>query len=237
MIEVEGCWVVVELLWEVIGWQDRHDVTSYTKVRQAPSWPVGHVITASCHHCVISHHHHAIWWWIMRSNRYWISPSLSLGICQVSITLFSSCDHFLLCFIISSLTLCDMPLSLLILRQIPFPWQRFPFVSADSFVLITHFIFLRSYQLFSPSFLPLFLLLFYLWVTCLWSSVTPTVLVLKLYWVVWLELPSFVTSGYPRPSALIVLKVKTRQYSEYPLRRIHSPSTLGHCGDSKAYLE
>ena len=47
-----------------------------------------------------------------------------------------------------------------------------------------------------------------------------TVFVLKLYWVVWLELPSFVTSGYPCPSALFVLKVKLRQYSEYPLQYI-----------------
>ena len=36
---------------------------------------------------------------------------------------------------------------------------------------------------------------------------------------------------------IIMLKVKTRQYSEYPLHHIHSPSTLGHCSDSKAYLE
>ena len=44
-----------------------------------------------------------------------------------------------------------------------------------------------------------------------------TVLVLKLYWVVWLELPSFVTSGYPRPSAIFMLKVKMSDYSEYPV--------------------
>ena len=53
----------------------------------------------------------------------------------------------------------------------------------------------------------------------------------------WLELPSFVTLGYPRPSALIVLKVKTSDYSEYPLHQIRSPPTLGYWGDSKAYLE
>ena len=41
--------------------------------------------------------------------------------CQVSITLVSSCDPFLLCFIILSLTLCHMPLSLLIFGLIPFP--------------------------------------------------------------------------------------------------------------------
>ena len=44
----------------------------------------------------------------MCSNHYWIGSSLSLGICQVSITLFSSCDPFLLCFIILSLTICHM---------------------------------------------------------------------------------------------------------------------------------
>ena len=96
----------------------------------------------SCHCSTISHNHHTIWWWVMRSNRYWIGPSLSLGIWQVSITLFSPCDPFLLCFTIFSLTLCHMPLSLLISRPVVFPWQHFPFVSADSFVLMTHFIFL-----------------------------------------------------------------------------------------------
>ena len=94
----------------------------------------------SCHHCTISYHHHAIWWWVMHSNRYWISPSLSPGVCQVSITLLSSCDPFLLCFIILSLTLCHMPLSLLILRLILFPWRHFSFVLDDSFVPMTHFI-------------------------------------------------------------------------------------------------
>ena len=79
--------------------------------------------------------------------------------------------------------------------------------------------------------------MFYLWFERLWSSITATVLVLKLYQVVWLELPIFVTSGYPRPSALSVLKVKTSQYSEYPLHYIRSPPTLGHLGDSRAYLE
>ena len=91
------------------------------------------VTSWSCHHC-------AIWWWVMRSNCHWIGPSLSLGICQVSITLFSPCNPFLLCFIILSLTLCHMPLSLLIFRLISFPWRHFPFVSADSFVHMTHFI-------------------------------------------------------------------------------------------------
>ena len=94
----------------------------------------------SCHHCAIPHHHHAIWWWVMRSNRYWIGPSLSPGICQVSITLFFAYDLFLLCSIILSLTICHMPLFLLIFGPILFPWRRFPFVFADSFVLMTHFI-------------------------------------------------------------------------------------------------
>ena len=128
--------VVGELLrGEVIGWQDRHDVVSYTQLRQAPSRP-----SWSCHHCTISHHHQTIWWWVMRPNRYWVGPSLSPGVCQVSITFFSSCDPFLLCFIILSLTICHMPLSLLIFGLILFPWQHFPFVLADSFVLMTHFI-------------------------------------------------------------------------------------------------
>ena len=131
------CWGVVELLrGEVIGWQDRHNVASYTKVRQAPLWLVSHVISVPYH--TISHHHHAISWWV--------NPLQSLldrsfhGICQVSITFFSSCDPFLLYFIILFLTLCHMPLSLLIFGLIPFPWRHFSFVFADSFVLMTHFI-------------------------------------------------------------------------------------------------
>ena len=47
---------------------------------------------------------------------------------------------------------------------------------------------------------------------------------------------SFVTSGYPRPSAIYMLKVKTRDHSEYPLHYIRSPPTLGHWGDSKGLL-
>ena len=76
----------------------------------------------------------------MHSNHYWIGPSLSPGNCQVSITLFSPCDPFLLCVIILFLTLCHMPLSLLIFGQISFSWWHFPFVLADSFILMTHFI-------------------------------------------------------------------------------------------------
>ena len=94
----------------------------------------------SCHCPAISRHHHTMWWWILHSNRYWIGPSLSPGICQVNIMFFSSYDLFPLCFIIFSHTLCCMPLSLLIFRLIPFPWRCLPLVFVDSFVLMTHFI-------------------------------------------------------------------------------------------------
>ena len=94
----------------------------------------------SCHHSTISHHRHAIWWWVMRSNRHWIGSSLSPGICQVSIMLFTLHDPFLLCFIILSHTLCHMPLFSLIIRLISFPWQCSPFVFANSFIPMTHFI-------------------------------------------------------------------------------------------------
>ena len=43
-----------------------------------------------------------------------------------------------------------------------------------------------------------------------------TLFVLILYYVVWLELPSFVTSGIPHPAALSVPKDKLRQLSDYP---------------------
>ena len=127
-----GCWVV----------ERRSDWTTRpTRRHVLYQSKTSSIVTGwSCHHCATSHHHHAIWWWVMCSNLYWIRPSLSPGICQVSITLFPSCDPFLLCFIILSLTLCHMPLSLLIFGLIPFPWRHFPFVSDDSFVLMTHFI-------------------------------------------------------------------------------------------------
>ena len=116
-------------------------MTRPTRCRVLYQSKTSSIVTSwSCHHCAISHHHHTIWWWVMRSNCYWIGPSLSPGICQVSITLFPSYDPSLLCFIILSLTLCHMPLSLLIFGLIPFPWRHFSFVSADSFVLMTHFI-------------------------------------------------------------------------------------------------
>ena len=121
--------------WEEKWLDDKTDTTSHLISKTSS------IVTGwSCHHCAISYHHHAIWWWVMHSNRYWISPSLSPGICQVSIMLFSSCDPFLLCFIILSPTLCHMPLSLLIFGLIPFPWWQFSFVFADSFVLITHLV-------------------------------------------------------------------------------------------------
>ena len=123
-------------------------MTRLTRRRVLYQSKTSSIVTSwSCHHCTTSHHHHAIWWWVMRPNRHWISPSLSPGICQVSITLFSPCDPFLLCFIILSLTLCHMPLSLLIFRLIPFPWRHFPFVLDDSFVPITHFISLTILQI------------------------------------------------------------------------------------------
>ena len=127
-----SCWVVVRRS----DWMTRP--TRCCVLYQSKTSSI--VTSWSGHHCTISHHHHAIWWWVMRSNCYWISPSLSPGICQVSITLFSSCDPFLLCFIIFSLTLCHMPLSLLIFGLILFPWRHYPFVFADSFILMTHFI-------------------------------------------------------------------------------------------------
>ena len=169
-----GCWVVERRS----DWMTR------------PTWrcvlyqsKTSSIVTGwSCHYCAISHHHHAIWWWVMRSNCHWIGPSLSPGICQVSVTLFLPCDHFLLCFIILSLTLCHMPLSLLIFELILFPWWHFPFVSADSFVLMTHFISLTILQIVLT-----LLLAFVLYCCSIYgshvreASVTATVLVLKLY--------------------------------------------------------
>ena len=68
------------------------------------------------------------------------SVILSLDICQDKYHIHLSHDPLLLCFIILSPTLCHMPLCLLIFGPLLFPWQTFPFVLADSFVLMTHFI-------------------------------------------------------------------------------------------------
>ena len=52
--DMSSCWVVGWLLGrEVIGQQDWHDVVSYTKTRQAPSWLIAHDIVPS-HHDIIS---------------------------------------------------------------------------------------------------------------------------------------------------------------------------------------
>ena len=97
------------------------------------------------------------------------------------ISLFPSCDPFLLCFIILSLTICHMPLFLLIFGLI---------LSHDDVFPLSLLIHSFSWPTSSPndltnrSHLPsclCFLLLFYLWFERLWSSVTATVLVLKLY--------------------------------------------------------
>ena len=64
-----------------------------------------------------------------------------------------------------------------------------------------------------------------------------TLFVLKLYYVVWLELPRFVTLGYPHPSALIVPKVKSSKILSTLCTQANLLPLLGHSGDSKAYLE
>ena len=85
----------------------------------------------------------------------------------------------LLCFIIFSLTLCHIPLCLLIIRLIPFPWQCSPFVLLiHLFPWPTSFP-QQSYQSFTPSLMLCSLLLFYLWFIHLWSFVTATLLYLS----------------------------------------------------------
>ena len=98
------------------------------------------VTSWSCHHCAISHHHHVLWWWIMRSNRHWIDPSLSPGVCQVSITLFWSCDPFFI--MLYHPFSHDMSYAPVFTHHwiLDFLMTHFPFVLADSFVLTTHFI-------------------------------------------------------------------------------------------------
>ena len=57
-------------------------------------WTSSIMTNWSCHCSTISSRHCTILWWVMRPNCYWISPSLSPSIYQVSITLFSSHDPF-----------------------------------------------------------------------------------------------------------------------------------------------
>ena len=148
--EVGNCWVV--------EWRSDW-MTRPTRRRVLYQDKTSSIMTnRSCHNSTMSHHHHTIWWWVVRSNCYWIGPSLSPSICQVSITLFSSYDPFLLCFIILSHTLCHMPLFLLIFGLIPFPWRHFPFVSADPFIPMTHFISLTILPIILTLLLPLFLI-------------------------------------------------------------------------------
>ena len=171
---LSSCWVVVRKS----DW-----MTRLTRCRVLYQSKTSSIMTCwSCHYCATSPHHHTIWWWVMRSNRYWIGPSLSPGICQVSITFFSSHDPFLLCFIIFFLILCHMPLSLLILGLIPFPRWCFPFCLCWFICSHDPLHFLNNLTNRSHPLCCLWsLLLFYLWVAHLWSSVMATLFVLKLY--------------------------------------------------------
>ena len=82
-----GSWWVVERRSDWMTRPTRHRVLYQSKTSS--------IVTGwSCHHGAISRCHRAIWWWVMRSNRYWIGPSLSPGVCQVSIMFFSSHDSF-----------------------------------------------------------------------------------------------------------------------------------------------
>ena len=114
----------------VVGWKSDWTTRPTWHCVLYWDWTRSIMTNWSCHCSTLSRHHCTIWWCVMCSNCYCIGPSLSPGIYQVSITLFSSHDPYPLCFIILSHTLCHMPLSLLITRPILFPWQCFPFVSA-----------------------------------------------------------------------------------------------------------
>src|ERR1700743_1250864 len=118
----------------------------------------------------------------MRSNRHWIGPFLSPGVYQVSITLFSSCDpfYYALSSFLSPYVICPHPYSSS--DQFISHDDIFPFVLADSFFLMTHFI--------SLTILPIvltLLLAFVLYCCSIYgshvcgASVTATVFILKLY--------------------------------------------------------
>ena len=171
---LSSCWVVVRRS----DWMTR------------PTWrcvlyqsKTSSIVTSwSCHHCAISHHHHTIWWWVMCSNCYWIGPSMSPGICQVSIMLFSSHDPFFIMLyhpfshpmsyapILTHLWTNSFPMMILSLCLCWFIRSHDPLHFLNDLTNRSH----------PPSCL-CSLLLFYLWFTRLWSSVTATVLVLKLY--------------------------------------------------------
>ena len=94
------------------------------------------VISSSLHIMPLLHHgptHPAF-------NSLLDRPFLSPDICQDKYHVHLSHDFLLLCFIVLSLTLCHMPLCLLIIRPLNLPIKNFPFVSTDSFVPVTHFI-------------------------------------------------------------------------------------------------
>ena len=171
------CWVVVELLKRRSDW-----MTRLTRHRVLYQRKTSSIVTGwSCHHCTISHHHHTIWWWVIRSNCHWIGPSLSPVICQVSITLFLSYDPFsIMLYHPFSHTMSYAPI--FTHRQT----NSFPMMTLS---LCLHWFihshdplhFLNNLTNCSHPLSCLYSLLwFYLWVACLWSSVTATVLVLKL---------------------------------------------------------
>ena len=64
-----------------------------------------------------------------------------------------------------------------------------------------------------------------------------TLFILQLYQVVWLELHSFVTSGFHFPSTVIVLKVKLGNILSTLCMPFNLLPLLDHSGDLTAYWE
>ena len=76
-------------------------------------WSSSIVTNWSCHHPFISCHYCTIAWHVLHPNHHCISPSLSVGICQVSITLFTSHDpfYYALSSFLSHYVICPYPYS------------------------------------------------------------------------------------------------------------------------------
>ena len=128
-------------MWLVSYWVESDWMTRPTRCRILYQDESSSIMTNwSCHHPFISCHQLCHWLTcpVYNSPLDWSNPVSRLFVRWVSRSL--SYDSPLLCFIILSPTLCHMPLSLLIIRLISFPWQHFPFVLDDSFILMIHFI-------------------------------------------------------------------------------------------------
>ena len=95
----------------------------------------------------------------------------------------------------------------------------------------------RSYQSFTPSFLPLFLIVVLFMGHMFVEFCHSHTFVFKAVLGSVAGAPQLCNLRISSPFCAHHAQGQDETYSEYPLHYVHSPSTLGHCSNLKAYLE